>query len=63
MIDEKLTKENINYNIKTPKKSVIPRSEKQIYVKVLRKAMSLYHLVQLERKTFRLWRCINNVIR
>ena len=29
MIDEKNNKENINYIIKTPKKSVIPRSEKQ----------------------------------
>ena len=38
MIDEKNnTKENINYIIKTPKKSVIPRSEKQkSYVKALR---------------------------
>ena len=38
MIDEKNnTKDNINYIIKTPKKSVIPRSEKQkSYVKALR---------------------------
>ena len=38
MIDEKNNpKENINYIIKTPKKSVIPRSEKQKkYVKALR---------------------------
>ena len=38
MIDEKNnSKENINYIIKTPKKSVIPRSEKQkTYVKALR---------------------------
>ena len=38
MIDEKNnSKENINYIIKTPKKSVIPRSEKQKkYVKALR---------------------------
>ena len=38
MIDEKNnSKENINYIIKTPKKSVIPRSEKQkSYVKALR---------------------------
>ena len=40
MIDEKInSKENINYIIKTPKKSVIPRSEKQkIYVKALRES-------------------------
>ena len=40
MIDEKNnSKENINYIIKTPKKSVIPRSEKQkIYVKALRES-------------------------
>ncbi len=38
MIDEKNnSKENINFIIKTPKKSVIPRSEKQKnYVKALR---------------------------
>ena len=37
MIEEKNnSKENINYIIKTPKKSVIPRSEKQKnYVKAL----------------------------
>ena len=40
MIDEKNnSKENINYIIKTPKKSVIPRSEKQkSYVKALRES-------------------------
>ena len=40
MIDEKNNlKENINYIIKTPKKSVIPRSEKQkSYVKALRES-------------------------
>ena len=40
MIDEKNnSKENINYIIKTPKKSVIPRSEKQKnYVKALRES-------------------------
>jgi len=40
MIDEKNNyKENINYIIKTPKKSVIPRSEKQKkYVKALRES-------------------------
>ena len=40
MIDEKVnSKENINYIIKTPKKSVIPRSEKQKnYVKALKES-------------------------
>ena len=39
MIDEKVnSKENLNYIIKTPKKSVIPRSEKQKnYVKALKR--------------------------
>ena len=46
MIDEKLKKseKNIEYIIKTPKKSVIPRSEKQKnYVRALR-AVSYTHL-------------------
>ena len=48
---KKNVKENVNYIIKTPKKSVIPRSEKQKnYVKALRDMMWLSHQFRLNKE-------------